>query len=197
MSMLIEFAPIKQFQKLNEVSYVKHLAHDKHSLNTQCDFQKEAQRPHSQGDQLSLLTGDCSILVLKVPCPGDLSVPGKPGQLFTLQQLVWLEWAFLASLISAEGISLPCQLASGSQDKPWAALGGLRGPGILRWGSQDKGAQQGQTGPETVSGPHTFRLLGDRSQVRLQTEGQDQGEMEMVSEGPAGSEKGKELCSPR
>lgn len=60
-----------------------------------------------------------------------------------------------------------------------------------------EGLNKAQRAPETESKLSTFRLLADRPQARLQTEGQDQREMEMVSNGPAGIREGKELCSLR
>lgn len=54
-----------------------------------------------------------------------------------------------------------------------------------------------QRAPETESRPSTFRLLVGRPQARLQTEGQHQREMEMISNGPAGIREGKALCPLR
>lgn len=129
-----------------------------------------------------------------ISVPGNPSVSNERGQSVTLQQPAGLgpfllsqaaDGAFLAhvnlSLEARLGSGLPLE-SKGPQDSRASVLG-------------TKGLSKAQRGPETESGP-TFRLPECRPQARSQTEGQNQGTMEMISEGPAGIREGREPCSP-
>lgn len=108
--------------------------------------------PTAKVDQLPPLAGDCPVLALG-PCPGDPSVPGKQGQLVTLQRPARLRGQGFPCFPHPDivwEISGPRQPVSGSYHGLWAALG------IQGQSSQEKGGQRGSEKPETEPGPTTF-----------------------------------------